>query len=111
VEGFISRLGLHIKDNWQVFRVADRGVDVLGYRFFHTHTLIRKSTAYRLHRRIKRIGKHIPTPSEVSAVFSYMGITSHCDSRNFIIKYILPYVDLGALKELQSENSKSLAIA
>lgn len=111
IEEFVSNLGLHIKDNWQVFKVVDRGVDVLGYRFFHTHTLIRKSTAYRLHRRIKRIGKHVPTPSEVSAVFSYMGITSHCDSRNFVIKYILPYVDLGALKELQSENSKSLAIA
>lgn len=111
VEYFISNLGLHIKDNWQVFKVGDRGVDILGYRFFHTHTLIRKSTAYRMHRRIKRIGKHIPTPSEISAVFSYMGITTHCDSRNFVIKYILPYVDLGALKELQSENSKSLAIA
>lgn len=94
-----------------MFRVADRGVDVLGYRFFHTHTLIRKSTAYRLHRRIKRIGEHKPTMSEASAVFSYMGITSHCDSRNFITKYILPYIDLEMLKELQSENSKSLAVA
>lgn len=111
VENVIGGLGLHIKDNWQVFRVADRGVDVLGYRFFHTHTLIRKSTAYRLHRRIKRIGMHIPTPSEVSAVFSYMGITTHCDSRNFVTKYILPYVDLGRLKELQSENSKIIAVA
>jgi hypothetical protein len=111
VEEFISDIGLHVKGNWQVFKVKERGVDFLGFRFFHTHTIIRKSTAYRMHKRIRRIGKHIPTPSEVSAVFSYMGITTHCDSRNFIIDYILPYVDLRYLKELQSENSKLIAVA
>lgn len=111
IEGFLTTLGLNVKGNWQVFKVADRGVDFLGFRFFHTHTLIRKSTAYRIHRRIKRVGTHKPSPSDASVVFSYMGITIHCNSRNFIKTYVLPFVDLHYLKELQRETSKFIASA
>lgn len=37
------KLNLKIKENWQVFPVDNRGIDFLGYVFFSTHTLIRKS--------------------------------------------------------------------
>ena len=37
-------LKLQLKSNWQVFPVDIRGIDFLGYRFYHTHTTLRKST-------------------------------------------------------------------
>lgn len=42
-EAYLSgELSLTLKNNWQVFPVASRGIDFLGYRFFGSHTLVRK---------------------------------------------------------------------
>lgn len=38
-----NELKLQIKGNYQIFEVASRGIDVVGYKHFHTHTLLRKS--------------------------------------------------------------------
>lgn len=42
-----NELKLSIKKNWQIFPVNDRGIDFLGYKFYSTHTLLRKSIAKR----------------------------------------------------------------
>lgn len=42
-----TRLKLTVKGNWQVFPIDVRGVDFLGYRFFHGYTLVRKSIVQR----------------------------------------------------------------
>lgn len=39
----LENLKLEIKSNYQIFPVQSRGIDFVGYKFFHTHTLIRKS--------------------------------------------------------------------
>lgn len=41
-EYLASNLLLKVKDNWQVYPVDSRGVDFLGYVFYHDHILIRK---------------------------------------------------------------------
>lgn len=38
-----KRLKLQVKDNYQIFPVAARGIDFVGYVFYHTHTRLRKS--------------------------------------------------------------------
>lgn len=38
-----DNLLLQVKGNYQIFPVAARGIDVLGYVTWHTHTLLRKS--------------------------------------------------------------------
>lgn len=38
-----DNLKLIVKDNYQVFPVEARSIDFVGYRFYHTHTLLRKS--------------------------------------------------------------------
>lgn len=38
-----SQLNLEVKGNYQVFPVAARGIDFIGYVSFHTHTRLRKS--------------------------------------------------------------------
>lgn len=42
-EYFRDKLKIDVKGNWQVFPVDSRGIDFLGYRFFHRYTLVRKS--------------------------------------------------------------------
>lgn len=38
-----NNLHLDLKDNYQIFPVDNRGIDFVGYVFFHTHILMRKS--------------------------------------------------------------------
>lgn len=42
-EYLFKNLNLKLKDNWQVFPVDSRGIDFLGYVFFHGYTKLRKS--------------------------------------------------------------------
>ena len=48
-------LKLELKDNWQIFPVDKRGIDFLGYKFYHGYTLLRKSVKKRI---FKRIGQY-----------------------------------------------------
>ena len=101
---------LAIKPDWQVFRVDGRGVDFLGYRFFHGHTVIRKRTAYRIARKIREIGTHVRCSlSDASSVMSYLGITTHCDSYNFMRHYVLPFISIAYCKEVHREACKAIA--
>lgn len=72
-------LKLTVKDNYQVFPVESRGVDVIGYKFFHTHILLRKSTKQSFAR---KVAKGISQ----SSMASYVGWTKHCNSRHLLKK-------------------------
>lgn len=43
-----DHFGLDIKDDWQVFPVAARGIDFVGYRMWPDKTLLRKTTKKRM---------------------------------------------------------------
>jgi RNA-directed DNA polymerase len=44
ISNYLSEnLKLTVKENYQVFPVDSRSIDFVGYRFYHTHTLLRKS--------------------------------------------------------------------
>jgi len=86
-----DKLKLTLKENWQVFPVAVRGIDFLGYRFFHDYTLLRKGTATRFKRRLKSIKKNhkILTPINIlSGVMSYTGWMKYADCYRLQNKYI-----------------------
>lgn len=42
VNRFTANLKLKVKRNWQIFPVEARGIDFIGYVFYHGHTLLRK---------------------------------------------------------------------
>jgi retron-type reverse transcriptase len=46
-----DQLRLTIKNNYQIFPVDDRGIDFVGYRFYHTHCLLRKRIKQNLMRK------------------------------------------------------------
>ena len=80
-EYLTSELNLIIKENYQVFPIEKRGIDFVGYRFYHTHILLRKSIKKRFARAVKKSGglnKKIQS--------SYWGWAKHCNSVNLIRK-------------------------
>lgn len=92
-----GNLALTIKENWQVFPTAVRGIDFVGYRCFGRYTLLRTRTKRRLHQATKRLrrktnkGKTL-SRSDQSTVGSYCGILQWGDCtrlKNYTINKIL----------------------
>lgn len=74
-----TELKLEVKGNYQVFPVSARSIDFVGYRLYHTHTLLRKSIKQNFARKLSK-----GTNRQVLA--SYMGWAGHCDSRHLLKK-------------------------
>lgn len=77
-----DNLKLQVKDNYQIFPVEARGIDFVGYKFYHTHTLLRKQIK-------KNFAKMLKNNPNKASIASYKGWTSHCNSKN-LIKKLLP---------------------
>ena len=97
-EYFRVKLHLQIKENWQVFPTFVRGLDFVGYRFFRTFTLLRKTTCLQFKRKMNRIKKKIANGLEMNfsewcAINSYKGWLLHCDSFRLSQKYVVPVQD------------------
>lgn len=76
-----GKLKLQIKGNYQVFPVEKRGIDFVGYRCYHTHTLLRKSIKNNMARAVYR-------NAGTETISSYLGWTKHCNSKNLIHKLL-----------------------
>jgi len=74
-----TELNLILKQNYQVFPVASRGIDFVGYVFYHTHTRLRKSIKQNYAREVA--GRNKP-----EAVAGFKGWADHCDSRHLVKK-------------------------
>lgn len=76
-----ERLKLQVKSNWQVFPVAARGIDFVGYRFYHSHTLLRKT----IKKNFAIMLANYPNPASLA---SYIGWLKHCNG-NHLTKTLL----------------------
>lgn len=74
-------LKLTVKDNYQVFPVVSRGIDFVGYVFFHTHTLLRKSIK-------KSFARMIASNKNYKSIASYNGWAIHADTRHLMEKLL-----------------------
>jgi len=102
-------LNLILKKNWQVFPVDVRGIDFLGYRFFHQYTLLRKSigTKFKIKMDIIKNNWADMTPiSVVSSIMSYRGWMKYADCHNLQHKHIDDQV-----KEILTHNQAVIKIA
>lgn len=91
-----EELLLEIKDNWQVFPIAEnrydktgRGLDFVGFVFYHRQKLIRKSTKKNLCRTASRLARLDPPLSRHGfkmGIASWLGWCKYSDSRNLIKK-------------------------
>nr|WP_299385563.1 RNA-directed DNA polymerase [Allomuricauda sp.] len=83
IKSYLAKeLKLCVKGNYQVFPVEKRGIDFVGYKFYHSHTLLRKGIKQRFARMLKN------NPNKAS-IDSYLGWAKHCDSNN-LLKTLLP---------------------
>jgi retron-type reverse transcriptase len=77
-----TKLKLQVKDNYQIFPVASRGIDFVGYVFrHHGNVRLRKSIKQNFARKVARGIK----PASVA---SYAGWTKHCKSRHLVKKLL-----------------------
>jgi len=77
----VDNLKLAVKDNYQVFPVDARGIDFVGYVFYHTHTRLRKSIKKAFARMIKK-------NRNAASIASYNGWAVHCDSKHLVKKLL-----------------------
>ena len=86
----LAAIQLTLKDNWRVYPV-NTGVDFLGYKFFHTHTLLRTSLAKRFRERaayIRRNWYRMPVVSAMSTLMSYYGWQKYANAWNLYTKHL-----------------------
>lgn len=86
-----SQLNLSLKENWQIFPLNNRGLDFLGYRFYHDYTILRKSIATRFKQKmitIKANYEHLTTINILNGIMSYRGWMKFADCYNLQTKYI-----------------------
>lgn len=80
---YLNGLKLEVKENHQVFPVDSRGIDFVGYVFFHSHIRIRKKIKQSFARKLSRNPSHTSTAS-------YLGWLGHCNARH-LTKKLLPH--------------------
>lgn len=99
IRDYCKTLVLSVKENHQIFPTDTRGIDFLGYRFFHDFTLLRKSIAMSFKKKISLIRKRWSTMAKskvVNGVMSYYGWIKHGDCKRLFAKY----VDAGIRKRI-----------
>jgi retron-type reverse transcriptase len=76
-----------LKGNFQIFPVESRGIDFIGYVFYHTHVLVRKKNKQALARQLSRLRKKdLPDREIMLRVASRVGFIQHCNSINLFNK-------------------------
>lgn len=88
---FFQKIKLALKSNYQIFPVDDRGIDFLGYRFFHDFILLRKSIVKRFKEKIDYALNnwlHSNKQTLVNGIMSYWGWIKFGDCKTLINKYI-----------------------
>lgn len=83
-----NKLKLNFKDNWQIFKVDSRGIDFVGYRIFHTHTLLRKHIKKRFCKKINKLNKkqNLDKDTYKQKICGYIGWIKYCNGRNLLNK-------------------------
>lgn len=84
-----NNLKLELKQNYQIFPVDSRGVDFVGYRFFHDYTILRKRTYKRMIKKLKIINKKpLISYSDYCSINSYKGWLKWANVYKLQEKYI-----------------------
>lgn len=107
-------LKIEIKPNWQVFPVDVRGVDVVGYRFFRTHTLLRRSIADGFRKKVRKIERNWRRmePSKIiNGLMSYHGWMKYADCAGLRRAYLtIPIRKIAEVASAKAEHHNPVSI-
>ena len=70
-----------VLSNHQIFPVESRGIDFVGYKCYHTHTLLRKGIK-------QRFIKMMKYNKNTKSIASYWGWLLHANTHNLTQKYL-----------------------
>lgn len=85
----LEKIGLSVKDNYQVYPVDKRPISYVGYRYTHTYTIMRKSIKQNLARKVAKLNRQGHRISEADyrqAISPWWGWAKHCNAKNLIKK-------------------------
>lgn len=83
-------LALDVKSNYQIFPVNARGIDFVGYVFFHDYVLLRKRIKQSFARKAAKLkSAQITTAAYKKQLSCYYGWAIYCNSKNLLKKIIL----------------------
>lgn len=81
-----DEMGLTIKDNWQIRKINETPIDMMGFKIYRTHTEIRGRIFLRIRRSFRRVRKHL-TLRIAKKCLSYYGYLKHTNSKKFQKKW------------------------
>lgn len=102
----LAKLELELKPNYQLFRITDRGIDMIGYRFFKNNTILRKRNLKKIYRQIRIMSKQkYYKVHDCLSIMSRLGMCRHCNSK-YIWRLAGQQVDLYKVKNIIREASR-----
>lgn len=113
IEEYLNKeLHLELKDNWQVFfmdsirskKKKGKFLDFLGFKFYRTHTGIRRKVALRAQRKAKRIFKKRQDNKKVNIhearqMVVYAGLCKYANCHNWFHTHVLKCVSIRKLRK------------
>ena len=96
---YLGSLGLKLNPKWQKFKLDSRGLDFLGYRFFHNRTVLRRTVMLRISRKVRRTAKKKSwNPHNCKSILSYLGWFRHTNNYNFYQARIKGFIRVKRMK-------------
>lgn len=82
-----DNLKLKVKRNWQIFPVEARGIDFIGYVFYHGHTLLRKDIKKKFIHKLSYKSKN----KRLAAMAAYWGWCKYGNCHNLWYRFTRSY--------------------
>ena len=101
----LEKMQLHLKNDWQIFSTSIRAPQLLSYRYFQNAVLLRKPTMYSISRHLKTAG-HKLKAHFASGAISRNGLLKYCNSLNYKIKWVYPFINIYEQSRLVSDAAK-----
>lgn len=83
----LALLNVQLKPNYQIYNINIRSVDMLGYKTYPTHILIRKKTKQHFIDKVSKMDFNNLSKKNINVLGSYWGIFCHANCRNLWYKY------------------------
>lgn len=88
IEKYLAdNLKLKVKRNWQIFPVEARGIDFIGYVFYHDRTLLRKDTKKKFIHKLSYKSKN----KRLAAMAAYWGWCKYGNCHNLWYRFTRSY--------------------
>lgn len=102
----LSKLNLKLKDNYQLFKVDNRGIDIVGYRIFRNRVLLRKRNMKRLFRKAKKMHDNkIYSVKDCMSFISMLAQVKYCENK-YIYKVLGDLVNIPLAKHIIGEYAR-----